>query len=53
MDEKEGSRKDKLIKKYSFSEEQSEAIVMLQLYKLSSTDIKALQSEQVSFSFTR
>ena len=38
--------KSKLIKKYKFSEEQSEAIVMLQLYKLSSTDINELETEQ-------
>ncbi len=38
--------KSKLIKKYGFSEEQSEAIVMLQLYKLSSTDINELEVEQ-------
>lgn len=38
--------KNKLIKKYNFTEEQSEAIVTLQLYRLSNTDITALQSEQ-------
>ncbi len=38
--------KNRLMKKFKFSEEQSEAIVTLQLYKLSSTDISALQKEQ-------
>ena len=35
-----------LQKKYGFSEEQSEAIVMLQLYKLSNTDITTLENEK-------
>lgn len=34
-----------LIEKYEFSEEQAEAIVTLQLYKLTNTDIVALQEE--------
>lgn len=38
--------KNKLMKKFDFSEFQAEAIVTLQLYKLSSTDIKDLQDEQ-------
>ena len=38
--------KNKLIRTFKFSEEQAEAIVILQLYKLSSTDINALQKEQ-------
>ena len=38
--------KNKLMKAFKFSEEQAEAIVILQLYKLSSTDINALQDEQ-------
>lgn len=38
--------KNKLMKAFKFSEEQAEAIVVLQLYKLSSTDINALQDEQ-------
>ncbi len=38
--------KNKLIKKFKFSEEQSEAIVTLQLYRLTNTDITALQSEK-------
>jgi topoisomerase-4 subunit A len=37
--------KSKLIRTFKFTEEQSEAIVTLQLYKLSSTDINALQNE--------
>ena len=38
--------KDRLMEKYSFSEEQAEAIVTLQLYRLSSTDILALEKEK-------
>ena len=41
--------KENLQKKYEFSEEQSEAIVMLQLYKLSNTDISTLVKEKASF----
>ena len=37
--------KSKLMKSFKFSEEQSEAIVTLQLYKLSNTDISSLQDE--------
>ncbi len=37
--------KNQLMKKYQFSEEQSEAIVTLQLYRLSNTDILDLQKE--------
>jgi len=37
--------KDKLIVQYSFTELQAEAIVMLQLYRLTNTDITALQEE--------
>ncbi|TFB23093.1 DNA topoisomerase IV subunit A [Filobacillus milosensis] len=37
--------KDKLMKKYNFSEKQAEAIVMLQLYRLTNTDITELQEE--------
>lgn len=39
------SAKDGLIEAYGFSEVQVEAIVTLQLYKLSSTDLSALQNE--------
>ncbi|HBA37104.1 MAG TPA: DNA gyrase subunit A, partial [Firmicutes bacterium] len=35
--------KDNLVKKYDFSEVQSEAIVMLQLYRLTNTDIVTLE----------
>ena len=38
--------KNRLMKKFKFTDEQSEAIVTLQLYRLSTTDIKALQKEQ-------
>ena len=38
--------KNRLMKKFKFTEEQSEAIVTLQLYRLSSTDITELQNEQ-------
>lgn len=37
--------KDNLIQKYQFTEAQSEAIVSLQLYRLTNTDITALQQE--------
>ncbi|WP_226579053.1 DNA topoisomerase IV subunit A [Halobacillus litoralis] len=37
--------KDQLISKYGFTQEQSEAIVTLQLYRLTNTDITALQAE--------
>ena len=37
--------KDNLIAKYAFTEAQSEAIVSLQLYRLTNTDITALQLE--------
>jgi topoisomerase-4 subunit A len=40
--------KTRLMKTYDFSEEQSEAIVTLQLYRLSNTDIKALKDEAKS-----
>ena len=38
--------KKNLQNKFGFSEEQSEAIVMLQLYKLSNTDITTLENEK-------
>ena len=44
MNKKEA--KENLISNYSFSEEQAEAIVMLQLYRLTNTDIFALKQEQ-------
>jgi topoisomerase IV subunit A len=37
--------KDNLIKKFDFTEVQAEAIVSLQLYRLTNTDITALQAE--------
>ncbi|MBU7592327.1 DNA topoisomerase IV subunit A [Metabacillus halosaccharovorans] len=37
--------KDNLIKEYQFSEPQAEAIVLLQLYRLTNTDITALRNE--------
>ncbi|KHE72479.1 DNA topoisomerase IV subunit A [Halobacillus sp. BBL2006] len=37
--------KHQLMKKYEFTEEQAEAIVTLQLYRLTNTDITALQKE--------
>ena len=38
--------KDNLISKFGFSNEQAEAIVMLQLYKLTNTDITILENEK-------
>ncbi|WP_066174796.1 DNA topoisomerase IV subunit A [Bacillus marinisedimentorum] len=38
--------KDNLIKEYGFTEPQAEAIVSLQLYRLTNTDITALQKEE-------
>ena len=38
--------KENIISKYGFSEIQAEAIVMLQLYRLTNTDIFALKTEQ-------
>lgn len=40
-----GDAKKNLIDKYEFSDKQAEAIVMLQLYRLTNTDIVALQEE--------
>jgi topoisomerase-4 subunit A len=37
--------KDNLISKFAFTEAQAEAIVSLQLYRLTNTDITALQNE--------
>ena len=37
-----------LIDKFGFSEEQAEAIVVLQLYRLTNTDVVALEEEQAS-----
>lgn len=41
-----GDAKLNLIKKYDFTEKQAEAIVMLQLYRLTNTDIVALEEEK-------
>ena len=40
--------KDNLMKEFNFNLEQAEAIVMLQLYRLTNTDVLALQDEQES-----
>ena len=40
--------KDNLIKKYDFSEDQSEAIVMMHLYRLTNTDINIYRNERES-----
>jgi topoisomerase IV subunit A len=42
------SSKANLISKFKFSEKQAEAIITLQLYRLSSTDITALKQESAS-----
>lgn len=39
--------KDNLMRQYDFSEKQAEAIVSLQLYRLTNTDITALQNEKL------
>lgn len=41
-----GDAKDNLVKEFNFSEEQAEAIVTLQLYKLTNTDVTALIEEK-------
>ena len=40
--------KDNLVKEYDFTEEQAEAIVVLQLYRLTNTDVVALENEKAS-----
>ncbi len=40
--------KDNLVKEFAFTEMQAEAIVMLQLYKLTNTDITALEQEMAN-----
>lgn len=42
--------KEAIIKKYGFSDDQAEAIVTLQLYRLSNTDITALRKENKELS---
>ena len=44
--------KNNLIIKYDFNEEQAEAIVMLQLYRLSNTDITKLEEESTELNKT-
>jgi topoisomerase IV subunit A len=44
--ENKGNAKENLINKYTFSEAQAEAIVMLQLYRLTNTDVTLLMDEQ-------
>ena len=39
--------KDNLVKEFAFSERQAEAIVMLQLYRLTNTDVVELQEEMM------
>lgn len=43
--------KENLVERYSFTEEQAEAIVMLQLYRLTNTDIAELETEQSELEF--
>ncbi len=43
-----GDAKDNLVKKYDFTLEQAEAIVTLQLYRLTNTDVVALEDEMQS-----
>lgn len=43
--ENKGNAKDNLVKEFKFSEEQAEAIVVLQLYRLTNTDVIALEEE--------
>lgn len=40
--------KDNLVKEFEFSEEQAEAIVTLQLYRLTNTDVVALENEKAN-----
>lgn len=40
--------KENLVKEYDFTEEQAEAIVILQLYRLTNTDVVALENEKES-----
>lgn len=45
--ENKADAKRNIIKEYDFSEEQAEAIVSLQLYRLTNTDVTALQNERL------
>jgi len=44
--------KENLIKEFDFTKEQAEAIVMLQLYKLTNTDVTELEKELASLTVT-
>lgn len=44
--------KNNLVKSYAFTEEQAEAIVSLQLYRLTNTDITALEAESAELAAT-
>lgn len=46
------SAKENLIKEYQFTEAQAEAIVSLQLYRLTNTDVKALEKEHAELTAT-
>jgi len=43
-----GDAKDNLVKEFEFTEAQAEAIVTLQLYRLTNTDVVALENEKAS-----
>ena len=45
--ENKSDAKANLVKEFEFSNEQAEAIVSLQLYRLTNTDITALQNERL------
>lgn len=45
--ENKANAKENIIKEFDFSAEQAEAIVSLQLYRLTNTDVTALQNEQL------
>ncbi|MDD8048774.1 MAG: DNA topoisomerase IV subunit A [Thomasclavelia sp.] len=45
-----GDAKNNLVNKYDFTEKQAEAIVMLQLYRLTNTDIVSLEDENKELS---
>lgn len=50
--ENKKNAKDNLIEAFDFSEAQAEAIVMLQLYRLTNTDIAELEAESSELEFT-
>ena len=49
--ENKRNAKENLIERYSFTEAQAEAIVMLQLYRLTNTDVVELETEQNELEF--